>query len=49
MRGDLEYYDPDICDGDFCPLNCEHCPKADLVIQKEAQNREEEARSGSED
>lgn len=26
---DLIMYDPDICDGDFCPQDCEHCPKAD--------------------
>lgn len=26
---DLIMYDPDICDGDFCPMDCEHCPKAD--------------------
>lgn len=21
-------YDPDICDGDFCPMNCDYCSKA---------------------
>lgn len=21
-------YDPDICDGDFCPMNCDFCSKA---------------------
>ena len=20
-------YNPDVCDGDFCPMNCDHCPK----------------------
>lgn len=20
-------YDPDICDGDFCPRDCDDCPK----------------------
>lgn len=28
-RRDIWAYDPDICDGDFCPMNCDHCPKAD--------------------
>jgi hypothetical protein len=22
-------YNPEVCDGDFCPMNCDHCPKAD--------------------
>ena len=26
---DLYKYDPDICDGDFCPQDCDRCPKAD--------------------
>ena len=34
-RRDIWAYDPDICDGDFCPLNCDHCPKADLVMEKQ--------------
>ena len=24
---DLFAYDPDICDGDFCPCDCDKCPK----------------------
>ena len=23
----LWYYNPDICDGDFCPNNCDNCYK----------------------
>lgn len=26
---DLYQYDPDVCDGDFCPMDCDHCPKAE--------------------
>lgn len=21
-------YDPDICDGDYCPMNCDYCHKS---------------------
>lgn len=28
-RRDMWVYNPDVCDGDFCPMNCDHCPKAD--------------------
>lgn len=28
-RRDMWAYNPDVCDGDFCPMNCDHCPKAD--------------------
>jgi L-lysine 2,3-aminomutase len=31
-------YDPDICDGDYCPMNCDYCPKRHLVEEKEAEN-----------
>lgn len=24
---DLYLYNPDICDGDFCPQDCDRCPK----------------------
>lgn len=26
---DLWAYYPDVCDGDFCPMNCDICGKAD--------------------
>ena len=30
---DLYLYNPDICDGDFCPMDCDRCPKADACIE----------------
>lgn len=27
---DLSMYDPEVCDGDFCPKDCESCPKREL-------------------
>jgi len=24
---ELWAYNPDVCDGDFCPRHCENCPK----------------------
>ena len=32
---DLWAYDPDICDGDYCPMNCDYCPKRHLTEEKE--------------
>ena len=32
---DLWKYDPDICDGDFCPMDCDRCPKADREEEEE--------------
>lgn len=26
---DLHLYDPEVCDGDYCPKDCEKCPKRD--------------------
>ena len=26
-RRDIWAYNPDVCDGDYCPMNCDHCPK----------------------
>ena len=28
---DLSLYDPEICDGDLCILDCEHCPKRHII------------------
>lgn len=40
---DLYLYSPEICDGDFCPMDCGHCYKHDLAIEAaEAQGEEEE-------
>lgn len=39
---DLSLYNPDVCDGDFCPLDCEHCPKADRALEAAGEGEEEE-------
>ena len=44
-RRDIWLYDEEICDGDLCIQNCDHCPKADNVIQKQ----EEEVDDGNRD
>ena len=31
-RRDIYLYVPEVCDGDFCPMNCDHCPKRDDAI-----------------
>lgn len=28
-------YTPEICDGDFCPQNCDACPKKELIFERE--------------
>ena len=33
-------YDPDICDGDFCPNDCEYCSKAYNRDEKEEEEDE---------
>ena len=30
-----EKWDEEICGGDYCPRDCDHCEKADLVDAKE--------------
>lgn len=30
---DLYLYDPEICDGDLCWMNCDNCPKRDAAIE----------------
>lgn len=37
---DLWLYTPEICDGDYCPLDCDRCYKADAAM--EAQCEEED-------
>ena len=39
---DLEFYDPDYCDGNFCPKDCEHCPIADVIISALSKMEEKE-------
>ena len=28
-------YNPDVCDGDFCPLDCDRCYKLDEALGEE--------------
>ena len=35
---DLWAYDSDRCDGDFCPMNCDNCPKADRDDEDDGEN-----------
>lgn len=28
-------YDPEKCDGDYCPLDCDKCAKADEIIKEQ--------------
>lgn len=39
---DLSLYRPEICDGDFCPLDCEHCYKRDLALEAEEEEEDDE-------
>ena len=39
---DCEYYDPDFCDGNLCPGNCEHCPIAGKIISALSKMEEKE-------
>ena len=44
---DLWAYEPDICDGDFCPCNCDYCSKAydrDMYVKPEDRSFENEWR-----
>lgn len=38
---DIYLYDPEICDGDYCPMDCDHCYKADKIIEKLEQEEED--------
>ena len=30
---DIEFYTPEVCDGDYCPMDCSHCYKKDEVLE----------------
>lgn len=35
-------YDPEVCDGHYCCMDCDdHCPWADMVLEKLAEEEEE--------
>lgn len=42
MSGWLWAYNPDVCDGDFCPNNCDYCSKRDAAEEAAAEEDEEE-------
>lgn len=35
-------YNPDICDGHYCPMDCDRCHWADACMEAEAAAEEEE-------
>lgn len=35
--GECYMYNPDICEGDFCPGDCDKCYKAELVLEAEVE------------
>ena len=32
---DLYAYTPEFCDGDYCPQDCDRCPKRDMSLEAE--------------
>ena len=33
MSVSLWAYNPDVCDGDFCPMDSDYCPKRDNALE----------------
>lgn len=33
-------YTPEICDGDFCPQDCDACPKKEMIFEREEDETE---------
>lgn len=31
----MHMYDPDICEGHFCPKDCDGCPWMEKILEKE--------------
>lgn len=29
----IPYYTPEVCDGHWCPMDCDHCPYADEAME----------------
>ena len=42
MSVSLSMYEPDICDGDFCPGDCDYCSKRFDAEEKRMREEEEE-------
>lgn len=38
---DLWLYTPGICDDSLCPLDCDHCYKADAAMEVQAEEEED--------
>lgn len=38
---DLWLYTPEICDGDYCPLDCDKCYKACEAMEAQAEEEED--------
>lgn len=39
-RRDMWAYDPEICDGDYCPMNCDNCQKTNKALEKQAEEED---------
>lgn len=35
-------YNPVICEGDYCPMDCDRCPKADEALKLQEEEEESE-------
>lgn len=38
---DLYLYNPEICDGDFCQMNCDNCYKHDAALEAQEDDDEQ--------
>lgn len=43
---DLYLYNPEICDGDFCPQDCDRCYKADACMEAAAEENDSDLEMG---
>ena len=39
---DIWAYNPDVCDGDFCPMDCDYCPKREKAAGYADEGEEDE-------
>lgn len=35
-----EFYRPEVCDGDYCPRDCDVCPKREIILEMEEEDAE---------
>ena len=38
MVKNVYLYRPDVCDGDYCPQDCDKCPKAEQILEMEEED-----------